>query len=87
VEGGQGHCFATVAVNICFSEGIVIVMNIFLFLLLILDGMNLFHCYQILRTLILPFLAKGTSSGTPFHLGGIVNMIMEPGMNAATVPK
>jgi hypothetical protein len=31
------------------------------------------------------FLAEGLSLDTPFHLGSIVNAIVEPGMNAATI--
>jgi hypothetical protein len=34
-----------------------------------------------------PFLAEGLSLDTPFHLGSIVNTTMEPGIDAATVPK
>jgi hypothetical protein len=34
-----------------------------------------------------PFLAEGLSLESPFQLGRSVNTTMEPGMNAATVPK
>jgi hypothetical protein len=34
-----------------------------------------------------PFLAEGLSMDTPFHLESTVNTAMEPGMNAATIPK